>query len=60
MTDHDLFKKLTWVLLLKLLVLGALWLMFVRDARVPVTDSLQVQRMLPSASERVKGTDDDL
>jgi hypothetical protein len=52
--DRPLLEKLAIVLLLKLVVLAALWWGFVRDQRVPLNGDRVAAQLLQSASNTAK------
>ena len=45
MQDSTLARKLLWIVLIKLAILCALWLLFIREERVDVNPATMTQRM---------------
>lgn len=50
LSQKNLIHKLTWVLLIKLVVLTGLWWMFFHDQRVAVDDKLVSDQFLSTSS----------
>ena len=45
MNDSHLARKLFWIVLIKLVILAALWWLFVREERVDVSPATMTQKM---------------
>lgn len=56
LSDKTLVKKLTTVLVIKLVALVALWWFFVRDQHVPVDGNRVAIQFLVPAPTKAKGT----
>ncbi|NMG47181.1 hypothetical protein GO613_03580 [Azoarcus communis] len=58
LTDRRLVRDLVWVVILKLIVITALWWGFVREFRVPVDhDAMAVQLAAPLPAKQQTHTD---
>lgn len=55
-SDTTLLRKLTLVLLLKLLVLAGLWWVFVRDQQVAIDGNRVAEQLLSPATPVAEGT----